>query len=287
MKHFTLSVFADEISPVLDVQIAAVKRAGIQYIEARGLDHISVSDLTVAQALEMKKRLDEGGIKLSSLGSPLGKVDVTLDFVPHYNKFLHTLELAQIFECPYIRMFSFYYPKGHRPEEYRNLVMERWFRFVEAAKDLPVTLLHENELDIYGDNAARCLDILSTIRSPKLRAVFDPANFVLCPQEVYPAAFDLLADYIEYVHIKDALYQEDKVVPAGAGEGRVKDLLASLQKRDFHGFLSIEPHLGAFGGLRSIQSHFNVADLPDSDEGLFLLAKRALCEILDQLGEEY
>ena len=117
--------------------------------------------------------------------------------------------------------------------------------------------------------------------------MFDPANFVLCPQEVYPAAFELLADYIEYVHIKDALYQEDKVVPAGAGEGRVKDLLAALQKRDFHGFLSIEPHLGAFGGLRSIQSHFNVADLPDSDEGLFLLAKRAQCEILDQLGEEY
>lgn len=165
-----------------DVQIAAVKRAGIQYIEARGLDHISVSDLTVAQALEMKKRLDEGGIKLSSLGSPLGKVDVTLDFVPHYNKFLHTLELAQIFECPYIRMFSFYYPKGHRPEEYRNLVMERWFRFVEAAKDLPVTLLHENELDIYGDNAARCLDILSTIRSPKLRAVFDPPTLCSAPR---------------------------------------------------------------------------------------------------------
>lgn len=251
------------------------------------MDNISVSDLTLSQAKEMKKKLDDAGVRLSSLGSPLGKVDITLDFAPHYDKFRHTLELAELFECPYIRMFSFYYPKGHQPEEYRNLVMERWFRFVESAKDAPVTLLHENELNIYGDNAARCLDILSTIRSPKLRAVFDPANFVLCPQEVYPAAFDLLADYIEYVHIKDARYQEDKVVPSGAGEGRIKGCTGGPAKRDFHGFLSIEPHLGAFGGLRSIQDHFNVEDLPESDEGLFLLAKRALCGILDQLGEEY
>lgn len=112
MKHFTLSVFADEISPVLDVQIAAVKRAGIQYIEARGLDHISVSDLTVAQALEMKKRLVKEGIKLSSLGSPLGKVDVTLDFVPLITNSFTRWSWRRFLSAPISGCFLFTIPRG-------------------------------------------------------------------------------------------------------------------------------------------------------------------------------
>ena len=41
---------------------------------------------------------------------------------------------------------------------------------VREAEGTGITLLHENEKEIYGDTPARCLDILTQIGSPTLRA---------------------------------------------------------------------------------------------------------------------
>ena len=44
----------------------------------------------------------------------------------------------------------------------------------------------------------------------------------------------------------------NKVLPAGVGDGQVRELVAALKADGYEGFFSIEPHLGdfdAFGGL--------------------------------------
>lgn len=287
MSKFTLSVFADEISSDFSEQLAAVQRANIRYIEARGIDGVNISDVPCNKAVAYKKMLDDAGVKVSAIGSPLGKISILDDFGPHYDKFQHTLELAEIFDAPYIRMFSFYYPKEDGPEKYRDAVLERWNRFVEGAASSPVTLLHENELNIYADNAARCYDLLSTIHSPKLRATFDPANFVLTPQKVYPDAFELLADYIAYLHIKDAVWEPQSIQPAGRGEGQIREVLCALMARGFDGFCSLEPHLGSFAGLAGIQTLLDVSKLPEGGEGTFLVAYHALVDILEKIGATY
>ncbi len=188
------------------------------------------------------KKIKENGIKVSAIGSPIGKVEVNCDFQKYLDTFKHILNLAHIFETKYIRIFSFYVPEGEE-DKYTELVIERIAKFTEIATQENLILLHENEKEIYGSNAERCLKILSTINSPNLRATFDPANFVQCKVEVYPHAFNLLRDYIEYVHIKDARYRDGVVTVAGEGDGRVKDVIDELKRMGFKGFLSIEPHL--------------------------------------------
>lgn len=117
-----------------------------------------------------------------------------------------------------------------------------------------IILLHENEKRIYGDTPKRCLDILESVDSPYLRAIFDPANFVQIKVDPLKEAFPLLFPYIEYVHIKDALSATGKVVPPGEGDGNIKEILRFLKERGFRGFLSLEPHLelaeekGGFSG---------------------------------------
>ena len=285
MSRFTITGFSDEIAESFAEQLAAVRRLGMEYIEPRGLDGINISSLTVEQAKEYKKMMDDAGVKVSSLGSPIGKVNIVEDFEPHYQKYLHTLELAEIFDARYIRMFSFYYPLENDPANYRNEVIERVGKFVEGAESYDVTLLLENELNLYGDTAARVYDVLHSIDSPKLRHTFDPANYVLTPQKVYPDAFELLVDYIEYLHIKDARWEDKSIQPSGQGDGCIKEVLQALQARDFKGFVSLEPHLGSFTGLASIQSLLNVDDLPQGGEGTFKIAYEALAKILREIGE--
>ena len=236
-NKFTLSGFSDEIDEMIPVQFAHLKKLGIRYFEPRGINGKNISALSDEEVLALKKEMNDYGISVSSIGSPIGKILITDAFEPHMEQLRRTIRTAKMLGTNYIRMFSFYIPDG-KYEEYRDEVMRRMKAMTALAEEEDVVLLHENEKEIYGDIAARCLDILQEVNSPYLRAVFDPANFIQCGQPTYPEAFERLKDYVVYMHIKDALW-DGTVVPAGYGEGHVADILQALSDRGYEGFLSL------------------------------------------------
>ncbi len=274
---FTYSAFADEISPDLNTQISVLKKYNINHIEARGIDGKNISDYTVAEIKEVKKVLDDNGFRLSALGSPIGKIQITDDFAPELDKFKNTLDLAAELDTKYIRMFSFFMDTV-RAAEYRDEVLERWNRYLEAAKGYPVMLLHENEKGIYGDTAQRCYDLLTTLNSPMLRATFDPANFVQCGEDTLQA-YELLKDYVEYMHIKDALASTGEVVPSGYGDGNVKAILDALKAKNWDGFLSFEPHLADFAGFSDLEENAEKKEKRSGEE-TFDIAYQALVKLV-------
>lgn len=284
MDNFVLSTFADEIDAKLETQISVLKQCGVKYIEMRGVNGKNLTSHTLAEVKEIKKQLDENGIKISAVGSPIGKIKITESFESHLELFLHTIQIAHILETKYIRIFSFFIPDGQEPESFRDEVMSRMRKLVEVAENEGITLLHENEKDIYGDTAARCLDILKTVNSSALRATFDPANFVQCGEKVFPEGYELLKGYIEYVHIKDALYSDKSVVPSGKGDGKIGELLKALIKTGYKGFLSLEPHLASFEGFNELEKNALKKDSGKGEgEKKFLIALEALKGILAEI----
>ena len=243
---FLLSGFGDEISADLTVQLDVLGQLGISYLELRGVWGKNVLALADDEAKSVKSEMDKRGMRVSAIGSPIGKIKIDDPFEPHLRHFRRAMDLAEYFDCKYIRMFSFFVPEG-KADEYRPQVMERLTALLAEADGRPVTLLHENERHIYGDIPRRCHDIFQTLASPQLRMTFDPANFVMCGVRPFSEGYDMLKDYIEYVHIKDGLMAEKRVVPAGEGDGQVRELLDALKERAFHGFLSLEPHLATAG----------------------------------------
>jgi len=183
-----LSAFGDEISPDLKTQMDVLEEYDVKFIEMRGVDGKNLVKHTLDEVREIKKQLDDRGFGISAIGSPIGKIGITDDFGPHLDLFKHTLEVAGILETGYVRMFSFFMPEGSDPSVFRPEVMGRWEKFIEAARDTGLTLLHENEKDIYGDTAERCQDLLETMNCGYLMATFDPASFVQCNVSTFPEA---------------------------------------------------------------------------------------------------
>jgi sugar phosphate isomerase/epimerase len=243
MHQFTLSAFGDEISADLDEQIQVLKHHQISHLECRNIDWQVIIDYPLDQVKAFSHRLQEQDIAVSAIGSPIGKILVTDEFEPHLERFKKTIEVAHAMQTGYIRMFSFFMPEGQPPALYRQAVLDRWAKFIEAASGSGLILLHENEKGIYGDTAERCLDLLHSLACPWVKATFDPANFVQCGVQPYPDAFQLLHQHIAYMHIKDAREKDHMVVPAGEGDGHVAEILSALAQSGFQGFLSIEPHL--------------------------------------------
>jgi sugar phosphate isomerase/epimerase len=245
---WTLTGFADEISPDLDEQLDMLTAESISYMELRSVGNTNVLDLTDEEHKKVASAATERGIGISSIGSPIGKAPVTDPFGPHLERFRRALRAADVMGSPYIRVFSFFIPKGHDPGDYREEVIERMGVLAGEARHAGVTLLHENEKDIYGDVPSRCVDILTGVDSPALRAAWDAANFVQCGiSHPYTDGYESLRPYIEYVHVKDALSGSGKVVPAGEGEGQWSDTLSALETSGFDGFFSLEPHLASAG----------------------------------------
>ena len=177
-----VSCFADEIAESLDRQIEVLSRLGISYVELRSADGINVSDFTMNFAKEVKKKLDQANIRISAIGSPIGKIGIDDDFDAHLQKLSHTEQMADIFETPYIRMFSFYIPENYAAADCRSEVLFRMEAMVAEAAHNNITLLHENEKGIYGDNASRCLDLMQQFAGKHFSCTFDFANFIQCGQ---------------------------------------------------------------------------------------------------------
>ena len=209
--------FADEIAPELTAQIAGLKGLGMSYVEMRGVDGENLIYHTDEKVEQIKKTLDDNGIRLSALGSPLGKILITDDFTPHFEEFKRAVEISHKMECPTIRMFSFYLPQESDPAAYEGEVFDRIGKFVDYASANDTLLLHENEKDIYGAMAPECKKLMDTFYGDHFKAIFDFANFVQCGQDTLEA-YEMLKSYIAYIHVKDAMWEDGMVVPAGMGD---------------------------------------------------------------------
>jgi sugar phosphate isomerase/epimerase len=249
-----LSAFADEVTEDFRAQVEYLAQEKVGYIEPRFIDKKNIMDLNQAELKEARQMIQDHGVKVSAIGSPIGKVRLDEPFEPHLDKFKHAVELALFFETPFIRMFSYYAPEGKNIDDYRDQVMERMAAKVEVVKDVDVTMVHENEAHIYGHSAENCADLIKTVGSPKLALAYDPANFVWGEKLTnnVEVCWPVMKPYVVHIHIKDwKLDAPDIGSIPGQGDGQIKELLAELAAMKYDGCMTMEPHLktgGQFGG---------------------------------------
>ncbi|MGH3309491.1 MAG: sugar phosphate isomerase/epimerase family protein [Streptomyces sp.] len=273
---WTLSGFADEISPDLEEQCQVLEKLGIGHIEFRSAWNTNVLDLSDEQLETVRQTLTRHELRVSAVGSPIGKITVHDDFDEHLRRFDRALHVASVLQAPYIRIFSFFLPKDDDPAVHRDEVLRRMAALAERARGHDVVLLHENEKHIYGDTPARCLDIVESVGSPQLRLAWDAANFVQCGVRPYTDGYAMLRPHVEYIQIKDALAETGGVVPTGEGDGEARETLRALLQDGFDGFFSLEPHLASQGSMGGF-----------SGAELFAVAHRALVGQLADEGVQY
>lgn len=278
MPELIISGFGDEICDSFAGQLNAMAKLGLCHIDPRGIDGKNISELTPQEATAAKQMLDDKGFRVGCIGSPIGKYPIEQDFAPELERFQRTLDNTLTLGASSMRIFSFYIPTGHAPEKYRDEVVSRLNRLLEVSKGSGVTLLHENEHGIYGDTAARCLDLVQAITDARFGLIFDPCNFIFVGEEPYPHAYECLRRHISALHIKDGLRNPERVVPSGHGEGRIPEMLRALYESDFSGMVTIEPHLGKFTGLAQFEAVMNLENMPEGGAKLFELALREFKE---------
>ena len=269
----TLSGFADEISPDPRVQLSVLAAESITHLELRSAWSVNVADFTGAQLAAFLAAAGGAGVRVSAIGSPVGKIPVGAPLEPELERLRRVAGIAREAGTALVRVFSFYLPAGEPPQRYRAQVIDRMGALARVAEEHGVILAHENEKEIYGDVPARCADLVASVASPALRATFDPANFVQCGVRPFTDAYPLIRPYLVYLQVKDAVAATGAVTPAGEGDGQLREVLLALRDSGFAGFMSLEPHLdlaGPAGGF--------------SGPGKFRQAAQALKRLLGEVS---
>lgn len=243
---WTLSGFGDEIDPDPHVQLAVLQALGARHIEVRSAWGVNVVDLDDAQLAALAQIVRREAMAVSAVASPIGKVDVALDADLEVRRLRRVIRVADALGTPNIRIFSFFRGDGVAVSDIRDDVLVRMRLLAVEAERAGVTLLHENEKDIYGDTPERVLDIVESVGSPALRLAWDSANFVqVGVARPHDTGYAMLRPYLDYLQVKDAVSATAEVVPAGLGDGQVLETLTALRDDGYRGFASLEPHLAA------------------------------------------
>ena len=242
-----LSGFADEISPDPGEQLETLAAHSISHLELRSAWGTNVADLDDRQVGAFRTALAAAGVRVSAIGSPIGKIDISAPLAPELDRMRRVADVAVELGTGLVRVFSFYIPPGQPAQRFRQAVIDRMAALADIALDRGLMLAHENEKEIYGDIPERCADLIDAVGSPALRATFDAANFVQCGVAPHTRAYPLIRPHLVYLQVKDALAATGEVVPAGQGDGQVRETLAELAGSGFEGYVSLEPHLALAG----------------------------------------
>lgn len=248
---FTISAFGDEIAPALADQLAVLRTLNIGYLELRGVWGKNVLTLSDTEAERVKQECADQGITVSAIGSPIGKSPLADPIEKEVANLERIIAIGDIMGTQRVRIFSFYPPDMNTNAHYDQYLDEaaaRLARLAAVAQDAGVQLLLENEKHIVGDTILRCHTLLSLVNNPALVFAWDPANFVQVGEtHATERGWPALSKYIGYVHIKDAIWADGSVRPAGQGDGQVGLLLTYLRAAGYQGFLALEPHLAVAG----------------------------------------
>lgn len=315
-----LSAFADEAanSKSLVEQFSVLAALGLEYYSPRFVNVSgevkNVMKLDKAELKTVKAMQEDYGLKVNSIGSPIGKVKL-LDFddgthnpfVP-FAKYLKedvsiAIDRAHALDAPMIRGFSFYHPRGTDPAPHVAQASEQLAAIADKCANEDVVFALEVEANLIGQNGRMMAELARRVDRPNFVCIFDGGN--ISSQNLDPvrcfAEYEAMRKYLGYMHIKDykidtalewtGVVDEARLknfVPADCGdsghEAILKDLRDNLpaidkkmKKLGLAGvFLELEPHLKGGGQFGGFSG-------PD---GLGV-ACRALCRLLDYVGLDY
>lgn len=315
-----ISGFADECANQKTAveQLAVFAALGLEYYSLRFIDLgngvKNVMKLTDDEIEKLKQLNQQYGLKIATIGSPIGKVKLVDKEDGSHNAYIpfakyleedvmRAIDLAHRFETKLVRGFSFYPPRGEDPKKYVQQAADHIAKIAERCGREGVVYGLEIEANLVGSTGYVLQELSEKVNSPAMVTIFDGGNLSsqnLGPEQCF-AEFKAMRSSVGWMHVKDyridpslkweGFVDEERLknfVPCDEGDSGhemiFRDLKAVLPEKT-----AMMQSLGAPGYLVELEPHlkgggqFGGFSGPDG----MGVALRALCRLLDYVGISY
>src|SRR5262249_2839255 len=262
MPVFKLSVITDEITNDFGRALeVASGEFGLAYVELRELWGKNIMALDGKEVGEARKLLERYKLRVSSLASPIFKVDwpgaPISKFSPKRDQFGASytfeqqgellergFELARAFNTTNVRIFDFW--RLEDQTAYREAIDHKLSEAAAAAAKKGSTMLLENEHACNTATAVEAARTLKAVQSPAFKLNWDPGNAAARGETPFPDGYSRLPkERIGYMHCKDIVRNSDgKTEWMAMGKGIIDYVgqFRALKQDGYHGTLSLETH---------------------------------------------
>ena len=283
-----LGIINDEVSSDFARSCELVAAWGLSHVELRVLWGKNVLQLSDDALKRAKTILDEHGLEVTAIASPIFKSpldgqarEVAADFaLPGSESFGAQLELLEracdlcnFFGTRLVRVFTFW--EEPWSEELLEAISAKLLEAAALAQARDKVLAIENEpvcsVGTGRELAALCRVLQASAVHAHLGALWDPGNALAAGEtSPYPDGYEALrACNLVHVHLKDLTFTEEgqpQFVPLGQGRLDYEGQLRRLKEDGYEGAFVLEPH-------------YRPADLTQEEAALACVeAARALLE---------
>ncbi|MFP4380983.1 MAG: Gfo/Idh/MocA family oxidoreductase [Candidatus Sumerlaeia bacterium] len=164
-----ISIFSDELALDITEGLPIIKSWGLEYADLRGrVFGKAAENLGLDEMKELRKLFDDHGMKAGCLQSSLAKVHLPDKErqAEEAQKLERLIQLAEIMDCPWVRAFHYWQPKGEdkgqldiRPDEFQK-VMDMFGPLADRAKEAGLMVGFEN-CGVLPDEVFAVLDALN------------------------------------------------------------------------------------------------------------------------------
>jgi sugar phosphate isomerase/epimerase len=268
MSDVVLTGFCDETceDKNLERQFAVAAAVGLEWVSLRfynlgsGIRNILAADQ--ADLDQIRSLLDKYRLRVSSIGSPIGKIklhDVQDGTNNQYRPFEAYLaeevqricEIAQTLQAPLVRGFSFYHPRGTAAQQHVAEAATRLRAIARLCQAKGLIFGLEVEANLIGQTGELVNELAIQAGSPNLVSIFDGANLAVQGFSASSVWKQYLAlrGTLGWVHVKDYLVDakaadsaavslgghvdEEKLsafVPVGLGDSAYQQVLPDLKR---------------------------------------------------------
>ena len=217
-----VSGFADEAAVTKGAveQLSVFAALGLEYYSLRFIDLgegvKNVMKLGPAEIRELLRLHQVYGMRVASVGSPIGKVKL-LDVddgtknayvpFPQYlgDDVMRAIELAHTFDTKLLRGFSFYPPRGDDAAKHLPQASDQLAAIAERCGENGVVYGLEVEANLVGKNGGMLAEIYRRVNNSHLVLIFDAGNLTTqnMPAAQVFAEYQAMRDGIGWMHIKD------------------------------------------------------------------------------------
>ena len=216
-----------------------------QGIEVRGI--LRQLDLTKCKEFNNEnksatlKLLADNGLKFVDLGSSCNlHIAEPQDRKKNLDEAKRFIDLAQEFNCPYVRVFPNNFPKEEEKTAAMDRIAKGLLELADHAKGSNVSVLVESHGDLlFVEDLEK---VMKAAENPHVGMVWDVANMWIKTKESPTLAYEKLKKYIRHTHIKDSKMVDGKIryVLLGQGEVPIFEAIDVLTLGGYNGYLCFE-----------------------------------------------
>ena len=244
---FKWAIISDEISQNLRKAIEVYQELSIPGIELRLIEGENVVNFERKKIYEIAKMIKEAGLKVCCIASPLFKeceLNDKIKYKANIELLKKTIEVAKELDTHLIRCFAFS-KKGQREEKnVLDEVVKQFAEPVRIAESGGVIIAVENDLNTFAETGRELSQLLKSIGSETVRALWDPVNAFLAGENPF-SGYEKVKDLMVHLHVKDILVkgrtlEQIKFVPVGDGKINWIKQFEVLLKHGYEGYASFE-----------------------------------------------